>query len=279
MKNFFKAVGAVVGYLALYLLMIFIVTLGAMIAHLLMGSESLNDSVNYLTSHLLEITIAANVLTLLVYFIIQKLRKRKFKDYLELKLVSVKRLWPIITFGLSFNIVISFLITNLPLPQNIIEDYSSAVGTLNVGSPWASLIATVIVAPIFEEILFRGLILNALRKAMPLTVAVILQALLFGFMHGQILWMAYSFIFGIVLAIARLRYKSLFACIALHFSFNALSALMMALSFNLPESFLPGLLIFIPAVLLASFSVWKFFKNIKPNNQDALAKEAALALE
>ncbi len=37
----------------------------------------------------------------------------------------------------------------------------------------------VTVVPLFEEILFRGLVFNKLRAAIPVWVAIVLQALLF----------------------------------------------------------------------------------------------------
>lgn len=49
----------------------------------------------------------------------------------------------------------------------------------------ALLLLTVVVAPIVEEIVFRGMVLRALMSAMPVGVAVAVQGVLFGLAHAD----------------------------------------------------------------------------------------------
>jgi len=90
-------------------------------------------------------------------------------------------------------------------------DTQSFIGVINA----------IIMAPIFEEVMTRGLIMKSLMGGMPVALALIMQALLFGLLHGQIVWVVYAAGTGFLLGLVRLRCGSLFACILLHFSLNA----------------------------------------------------------
>ena len=83
-----------------------------------------------------------------------------------------------------------------------------------------SITSTLVIAPIVEEIVFRALVYGKLKKGMPKVVAAIISALLFAFMHGNIIWGIYTFILGIILVWIYEKFKSLTANIIVHFSFN-----------------------------------------------------------
>lgn len=82
------------------------------------------------------------------------------------------------------------------------------------------LISTVIVAPITEELVFRGLIFTRLRQGMPQVLALLITCVVFGLLHGQPIWMAYAFLLGLLLNWVYIRYRSLLANIVLHVTFN-----------------------------------------------------------
>ena len=85
------------------------------------------------------------------------------------------------------------------------------------------------VAPFFEELVFRGFIFNALRRYMPVWVAVILSAGVFGLSHlqhgnaGAIVPLAAS---GVVLALVYYRTGSLFASMITHALFNTVTVVL-----------------------------------------------------
>jgi membrane protease YdiL (CAAX protease family) len=95
-------------------------------------------------------------------------------------------------------------------------------------SAWGSwgniqlLLFSLIVAPLAEELFFRGLLLQAvwrwLRRAWP---AVIISAVAFGFVHGQPQDIVPLCTLGLVLGYLRLRSGSLAACVVCHALFNA----------------------------------------------------------
>lgn len=93
----------------------------------------------------------------------------------------------------------------------------------NIGSgKWACFTA-VVAAPILEETLFRGVLLEAFRTKYNDLVAVIVSAFLFGVMHISPSTVVTAFISGIVLGTIYLRTSSIFSSIILHSINNAIA--------------------------------------------------------
>jgi membrane protease YdiL (CAAX protease family) len=85
-----------------------------------------------------------------------------------------------------------------------------------------SFVAVVLVAPVTEELLYRGLGLSLLLARVGAPVAVAVTALLFGLGHGLLLSLAAFVWFGIVIAVLRLRTDSVYPAFLVHCTFNAL---------------------------------------------------------
>lgn len=80
-----------------------------------------------------------------------------------------------------------------------------------------TLIATLLFAPIGEELLFRGLTLHWAKKiSSRFWVANLLQAICFGIFHANIVQGIYAMIMGLVFGYVREKYQSLYASILLH---------------------------------------------------------------
>ena len=82
-----------------------------------------------------------------------------------------------------------------------------------------TLITTILISPISEELIFRGVFLNRLQLAVPVVFAVLISSLLFAALHsfGSIFS---AFIFGICIAILYLKTDNIFVAIFAHF-FNS----------------------------------------------------------
>jgi len=114
---------------------------------------------------------------------------------------------------------IALSLTNAGDEQNLTpDDWDSSRA-----APYAlSFVAVVLVAPITEELLYRGLGLSLLleRVGVPLSVAV--TAILFGLGHGLLRSLAAFVWFGIVIALLRLRTDSVYPAFVVHCAFNAI---------------------------------------------------------
>ncbi len=78
-------------------------------------------------------------------------------------------------------------------------DYSNALNSIiDYDNLWITAIFTVIVAPIAEELVFRKLIIDRTQKYGGF-VCVLLSALIFGLMHGNLYQFFYCFFLGLIL--------------------------------------------------------------------------------
>lgn len=65
-----------------------------------------------------------------------------------------------------------------------------------------------LISPITEEIVFRGLLFNRMRRYYPVTAAIILSGVLFGVYHGNLVQGVYGTCMGIILAYTYERMRS-----------------------------------------------------------------------
>lgn len=174
----------------------------------------------FLGDNIVLIAFVASVLTMLLLMIFFRIRKKKLLQEANWNSISVKDIPYAIGLGVALVLFISFGFSLLP--ESLLESYNQFSGMLMGELTVTSIIYTVIAAPIVEEIIFRGLILSRLRKAMPLPIAIIISSLFFALAHGQLLWMTYAFILGCVLAIVDVKTDTIAISVIIHMLFNLL---------------------------------------------------------
>lgn len=125
--------------------------------------------------------------------------------------------------GICGNAAISAVL-NL-LPASWVESYGEQSSAVLEGPFVLILLTVVILAPLCEEIIFRGLIFRAFRRALPFGAAGALSALLFGAAHVHPLWVCYAFGMGFAFSVMVERKGSLGVSAAAHFGFNLMSLL------------------------------------------------------
>ena len=86
-----------------------------------------------------------------------------------------------------------------------------------------SALSIAVAAPLTEELMFRGVIQTQLERAMPVWAAVVVQAVLFGVVHGTPIQMVYAFLLGLVFGFLRSRTGSILPGFAAHAAFNAMN--------------------------------------------------------
>ena len=96
----------------------------------------------------------------------------------------------------------------------------------NVGLLILDLFLLGIIPPICEEIFFRGLLYNGLKKNFKPFVSVVISALLFALMHQNITQFVYQFVLGIALAQIMERTNNLLYPMLLHMSNNLFTILL-----------------------------------------------------
>lgn len=98
----------------------------------------------------------------------------------------------------------------------------------------ASFIALVIVAPLTEEMFFRGVVLSGFVRRYSPAVAILLSALLFSLIHINPYQMTSAFGIGLILAWIRILSGSLWPCIYLHALNNGAAFFVTSIGLDIP---------------------------------------------
>ena len=93
--------------------------------------------------------------------------------------------------------------------------------SLSTVSGLGLLVATVVVAPLVEELLYRGYLLGGLLARVPAPMAVILSALLFMTLHAEAANLVAALCLGIGTAVCAVRTRSILPGLAVHVASNA----------------------------------------------------------
>lgn len=99
------------------------------------------------------------------------------------------------------------------------------------------ILVTVVLAPLTEELLFRGLIRTELRTHMESKLAAVLGALLFGLYHGNISQGIYAFLLALCLELVCEWSDCLLPAVCLHAGANGAAVCFTALASGVPADF------------------------------------------
>lgn len=110
-------------------------------------------------------------------------------------------------------------------------DISDMVNTTGLNPPdfkssFVLLFLLAVIAPLFEEFIFRGAVLNLL-KPYGNGLAIFVSAFCFGIYHGNFRQFFYAFVLGIALGYIAIATKSLFCSTVIHCLFNSVGGIIM----------------------------------------------------
>ena len=222
--------------------------------------DKLYVSDGFLTNSIVMTGVAAIIFFLIFYFknynkflLSIKFEENKF-DIKNLKNVLM------LSFGSSlfFNIILLYI---LPFTQNNEKVIKMSEEIYNMNIFLAIFIVSIII-PLTEELLMRGYIFNSLRYIFNDYVGIILSALLFGIIHGNITQGIYAFFVGIMLAAIYRIYKNLKYCFIFHILANFFITLLgpaMMLTDFIGKMFL--LLISFAIMVLSIYKIYLDYKN------------------
>lgn len=256
LRNLRRAIGYVLLFLAVQFACSLVASIGAQVYFQTTASDRAAELYDaFASDYSTVILLSSQVLTILIIMVLAKLRGMPLWDLVQGgQNIGRCQVACLLMAGACGNILTTGAMELLPLPQQLMESYNQASQGLNTSLLWADLLSVAIFAPLVEELIFRGLVLSRLRKAMPAWLAVLLQGLVFGFVHGQLVWIVYATLFGLLLGYVRLRTDSLKASILLHMGFN-LSSFFIGIVFYLaPQNFLGQLSVtLLGGIMLAGF--------------------------
>lgn len=228
-----KNIGAALLYIGLYFsvqtVVVLIFEIAVMFkeaAALMMSDGNIKGLTNIIIDRVKEnevvLTIAADVVFVAVVWLIFKIRKKKFFAEIGLSKPDPRYIPDAIVIGATLNVVISALFDVIPFPQSWWDSYDAAAMSLEEVNV-ATVIAISVVAPIAEEVLFRGLVFTRASRGLGIYVGAVVSSVLFGLMHGAIIWGIYAALLGLIFVFVYVRTRSLFYAMLVHFSFNTVS--------------------------------------------------------
>ncbi len=144
------------------------------------------------------------------------------------QIFGVKSVIAAVGFGVLFYYVINaFLnIVEILLPS-VIADYNQTMESVGLGSDMViTIVYAIILGPIIEELVFRGVIFSFLEKSgiRPLWTIIITSAL-FGLVHVYPVQVLYASVLGLFLGFMRYKYRSILITIPAHMLLNIMGTL------------------------------------------------------
>lgn len=118
------------------------------------------------------------------------------------------------------------MVTLFPI-DHIFGDYEQVSSTFMSNPLVFQILALCIIAPLVEEMIFRGLFNKRLEEYTDKVTAVMISALLFGIYHGNLVQGLYAGMLGILLCFVYDKCQSFTAPVLLHASANTASLVMM----------------------------------------------------
>lgn len=213
--------------------------------------------------------ILGGILTLVMYKIICEATNSEVIEMCKFNKISFEKVIYVILFFLSLSILIILLSGMVyTLSPNVFKSYEHISKLLRYSSNTVfGVITTIIIAPIFEEIFCRGLILGYLKRECKVIPALILQAFAFAFMHGNLFQGFYTFILGILLGLIVYYTNSIFSSMIGHMIFNILGSGVLSYLSNYSILINIIVVISIPLAIFAGIKLFRKNKQLVPQKQ------------
>ena len=129
--------------------------------------------------------------------------------------------------GMTVNLITMLVMVLISDTADIGDSINSTgITPPNFVSSWILFILLTVIAPVFEEFVFRGAVMNLL-KPYGGGLAIFVSAFGFGIYHGNFQQFFYAFALGICLGYIAYATNSLFCSTILHALFNAVSGVML----------------------------------------------------
>ena len=113
----------------------------------------------------------------------------------------------------------------IPIFEESIQSFDETWSDLEETPYIFIFLSVAFVGPIVEEILFRGIILESMRKIMPPALAIFFSSMVFGIWHMEPIQVVYTIIAGIAFGVVYYRTRKLRYPILMHIINNFTSAL------------------------------------------------------
>ena len=206
------------------------------------------------------IYFASMLLTVLIIWLILFLRKKTLSSVIKKRRLDFKDIISALFFAYGLNVLATAIIS-IPALSDFIPSYESTMESIVIGDLFTMFLIVGLLAPAFEELFFRGIVFGELKDAGSFLFANIIQSVLFGVMHMNIIQGLYAAVVGFILGFIYYKTKNLYLTILTHIVFNASNILVTEYLFyaqSLPNYYLTG-------AIALSIGFWLILKKKTTN--------------
>lgn len=231
-----------------------------------MLTEAIGDG-EFMTNLTVIATAVSLVVAVFFYWLLWGRKKtQEDKQYFREKVLRGKvfLMISVATVGLYFLAILIANIIGFVSPDTM-EEYNKMMDMALGGNVFMAMLAAVLLAPISEECIMRGMIFQNLKKYFSAPAAIVIQAVIFGIFHMNWVQGIYVIPVGLALGFLAEKSKSVLPCIYMHMLNNFMS-IVLAL---LPEVCQTNLFcVVVVAVCLSA--VWLMYRQERERFEDAV---------
>ncbi len=220
---------------------------------------ALAQSSDFLLSVTLIFEVVSFIVFTIIYFAGMKSKFNTFTGHMTVKSVGIIA---VLFIGVELLLSECLVLLNEFAPS-LLDSYNNLIESSGLADMTVlSTILTLVCAPIVEEIVFRGITLKwASDFTDKFMVANIIQAVLFGIAHMNLIQGIYAALLGFVLGLVYKKYKSLWASIIGHLVFNFSGTYLVSLLFG--SGMMPDWLSYVVCFVLAVVALFFGYKLLK----------------
>lgn len=238
------------------------------------GTSIMGDNINELTTLAGRLTnvflLVSSIVTIFILILIYKIKKRNYKRDLQLVKTNNTNIIFAIILGVScwlFNSGALSLVEEAGIFSKQFEYMNEILAPISQGSIIISIITVGIVAPIAEELLFRGVIYNTLNRKISVKWTIIIQAIFFGVFHGNLIQGLYATLLGVIFGYVTYKTKSLWPAITMHIVNNLVATIVSYLIGDYLISTI-GYVLFMVIGIIGIVSLILLIRNKNLNNEE-----------
>ncbi len=181
----------------------------------------ITSEIFFSSSNTVLLIIVADLLAIHVLYVIENNKKKDFRESYSMNTIKKEHfvyLVALTILGICLEIALSTLLRLDQWSPETSKDLQGIVST----KLWLSILGVGVIAPVTEELIYRGAVIKLLKNIAPIPFVIILQAGLFALGHFNLVQALSTFIFGISAGLVFYFTKSLPASIVMHILNNML---------------------------------------------------------
>ena len=215
--------------------------------------------------------IGSALISLLILFLVFRIRKQPFRERTKLKSCEPFFFLTALVYGIGAFLLFTGIgevfprVSMGPADTTVFYDWFM-LNPYDFPQVLIQFLTAGLISPLLEEIIFRGICLDHLKKIWPFPAAVIIISVIFGILHFAMPDMLLLALWSIPLCLLVHKSGSVLPGMVAHMVYNSLVILYRVLSLSQKVKGMPYLLLcFLFGTLLLIISAWLYQMTLKKN--------------